>query len=79
MQTTKVKHLMMIKNINKEPAKNHVKVELPQEKQVNIKKKINKFKLFKECKIKEFASLVGNLGSCCITLKYGKVYLQDIE
>lgn len=54
-------------------------VELPQEKKVKIKKKMNKFKLLKECKIRGFASLVGTLGSCCITLKYGRVHLRDFE
>ncbi|XP_024888222.1 uncharacterized protein LOC112465081 [Temnothorax curvispinosus] len=54
-------------------------VELPLEKQEKVKSKIDNFRVMKQCKIRDFASFVGTLVSCCITLKYGRVYMRAFE
>lgn len=42
-----------------------------------LKSKIDKFRVMKQCRIREFASFVGTLSSCCSTLKYGRVYIRS--
>lgn len=54
-------------------------VELPLEKQQKVKSKIDIFKVLKQCKIRDFASFIGTLNSCCSTLKYGRVYMRSFE
>lgn len=53
-------------------------VELPIEKQKKVKSKIEKFRIMKQYKIREFASFVGTLSSC-LTLKYGRVYMRSFK
>lgn len=54
-------------------------IELPLEKQKSVKSKVEKFKRLKFCKIRDFTSFIGTLCSCCITLKYGRVYMRSFE
>jgi Reverse transcriptase (RNA-dependent DNA polymerase). len=54
-------------------------IELPHSKRTNVLALINHFIGLKRCKIRELASFIGTLGSCCPGIKYGWVYLKDIE
>ena len=54
-------------------------VELPEDKKLKIISQIGLFKDAENCKIRDFAAFVGTLGSCCETLKYGRVYLRNFE
>ena len=54
-------------------------VELPKDKRLKVISQIKRFKNLKQCKIREFAAFIGTLGSCCSTLKYGRVYLRNFE
>lgn len=53
-------------------------IELTESKRDKVTSLIKKFSN-KRCKIRDFASFVGTLSSYCITVKYGKVYLKDLE
>lgn len=54
-------------------------VELPQSKRQNVKSQIGKFSKQKRCKIRDFASFIGILGSCCSALTYSWVHMKDFE
>lgn len=56
-----------------------VRVELPTDKVVKIKKLIDKFRITRECRIREFARFVGSLEVCCPALKYGRVHMRSLE
>lgn len=54
-------------------------IELPVEKQKKVKSKIDTFSVMRQCKIRDFASFIGTLSACCLTLKYGRVYMRSFE
>ena len=54
-------------------------IHLPEDKEIGLLKSINKFLNKKDCKIREFASFIGSLGASCYALRYGWVYLKDLE
>lgn len=51
-------------------------VELPREKRDRVKQSIQRFRRLSQCRICEFASFIGFLESCCITLKYGRIHMR---
>jgi len=54
-------------------------IELPKEKEKKIAEIIESFRKMSHCTIREFAGLIGILGSSCIALKYGWVHMKDFE
>lgn len=56
-----------------------MKIELPMEKKLTVMQLTEKFKKLQKCTIREFASMIGKLGSYCQAVKYGRVYLKDLE
>lgn len=54
-------------------------IALPEEKIEKTAKKISQFKEMQHCTIREFAGLVGTLGSSCTALKYGWVHMKNFE
>lgn len=56
-----------------------LQVTLPKEKVLKIKTEINKFRRLKQCKVREFARLVGLLTSACPAVKYGWLYTKELE
>lgn len=54
-------------------------IELPEEKIAQTAQKIEKFSKTKSCTIREFAGLIGTLGSSCTALKYGWVHMKIFE
>lgn len=54
-------------------------ITLPVDKKKQVKKMINKFMSINSCRIRELASFIGTLGSCCSAVRYGWVYLKDVE
>lgn len=54
-------------------------IELPEEKREKISKQLQKFSSATSCPIRDFARLIGTLGSCCTALKYGWVHIKDFE
>lgn len=54
-------------------------VELPEDKRSRILSKIWNFERSSACKIRELTKLVGSVGSCCSTLKYGRVHVRSFE
>jgi hypothetical protein len=56
-----------------------MKVELPESKRRRISQQIKGMKISKAYSIREFASIIGSLGACCPAVKYGWVYMKDLE
>lgn len=54
-------------------------IRLPEEKVVKIANNIEKFSRISHCTIREFAGLIGTLGSSCSALKYGWVHMKNFE
>lgn len=54
-------------------------IELSEEKTEKNLKKILTFAGQKKCKIRDFASFIGSLGSCCQATIYGWAHLKDFE
>lgn len=54
-------------------------LELPQDKQISIKTLLSKFMKQKNCKIREFAKLLGTLVAACPAVPYGPVHLKIME
>nr|CAH7764024.1 unnamed protein product [Callosobruchus chinensis] len=54
-------------------------ISLPVNKQIRIKKLINKFQKKKTCIIRDFAKLVGTLVSCCSAIPYSWLYIKSFE
>ncbi|KMQ83085.1 reverse transcriptase and recombinase [Lasius niger] len=54
-------------------------IELPMEKKEKISEQLHKFSTITRCSIRDFAKLVGTLGSCCAALKFGWVHMKDFE
>lgn len=57
----------------------NMRIKLPDKKRLNVKLLIKKFKKSEFCTIRDFSSLVGVLGSCCPAVRYGWVYVKDLE
>lgn len=70
---TKQKFLGFILNTDE------MKIELPFEKREKIEKILKKFKVNSVHTIREFASLIGTLTSCCLAAKYGWAHVKDLE
>lgn len=73
LPSTRCKFLGLIYDSNK------LTVELPSDKKEKVIKLIEKYQKIKKFKIREFASFVGTLESCCPTLKYGRVHMRQFE
>lgn len=56
-----------------------MKVELPESKRRRISHQIKGMKISKAYSIREFASFIGSLGACYPAVKYGWVYMKDLE
>ena len=56
-----------------------MRIELPNDKKINIINSITRLEKRDKFHLREFASLIGTLGSCCHAAKYGWVYLKDLE
>lgn len=56
-----------------------MRVELPGPKKDTVKQLVKKYKKLRTCKIREFASFIGTLSSCCPAMQYAWVYLKDLE
>lgn len=54
-------------------------VELPNNKRDHVLRQIENIQLSTTPKIRELAILIGSLGACCSTLKYGRVHLRSFE
>lgn len=54
-------------------------IELPEEKKEKISEQLHKFSAITQCSIRDFARLIGTLGSCCASLKFGWVHMKDFE
>lgn len=54
-------------------------LSLPIEKTIKLKQTISVFKCKKQCKIREFAQLLGLLNSACPAVKYGLLYTKLLE
>lgn len=54
-------------------------IRFPDEKVAKIAQKIEKFSKMSQCTIREFAGLIGTLGSSCSALKYGWVHMKHFE
>ncbi|XP_043470998.1 uncharacterized protein LOC122504134 [Leptopilina heterotoma] len=54
-------------------------IKIPDDKRVKIQSSLTKFKINTKHKIRDFASLVGTLGSVCQATKYGWVYMKSLE
>lgn len=55
------------------------RIELPDKKRNKLLKLIREFKQKKFCKIRDFASFVGNISACCLAVEYGWVYSKQFE
>lgn len=71
--TQKIKFLGFILNSTE------MKIQLPDDKKKNMLRLSHKFTVNNQYKIREFASLIGSLRSCCLAAKYGWVYMKDLE
>lgn len=54
-------------------------IELPKEKKEKISDQLQRFSSMTHCPIREFARLIGKLGSCCAALKFGWMHMKDFE
>lgn len=54
-------------------------IKLPLEKKIQNAKLIKKFSSLKRCTIRNFASFIGILSSCCFSVKYGWAHIKDFE
>lgn len=54
-------------------------VELPITKIEKVGALIKKVRTMRRCKIRDFASFIGTLESCCPTLRYGRVHMRKFE
>lgn len=54
-------------------------IQLPPEKAKKVLKIISTFSRKKISKVRDFASLIGSLGSCCQATKYGWAHMKDFE
>ena len=54
-------------------------LELPSEKRRKIHDQIITFKKLKNCKIKDFAQLIGSLVSCCPAIQYSWAHIKSFE
>lgn len=54
-------------------------IQLSKQKSEKCLGEICKFWLKRSCKIRDFASFIGSLGSCCQATKYGWAHLKDFE
>ncbi|KAI4491587.1 hypothetical protein M0804_002979 [Polistes exclamans] len=56
-----------------------MRIELPDSKKDTVSHLVKNYKNLRVCKIREFASLIGTLNSCCPAMRYGWVYLKNLE
>jgi len=54
-------------------------LELPLGKRQKMRDQIIDFKKMKECKIIDFAQLIGSLVSCCPAIQYGWAHIKNAE
>lgn len=56
-----------------------ITIELPAQKKEKVRNQIQRFSTGTRCSIRDFARMVGTLGSCCAALKYGWAHMKNFE